>query len=82
MTYKKWNQLKWKEIQITVSNLQRRIYQASKDNDIKKVHLIQKLLLNSESAKLLAIRKVTQDNRGKNTPGVDLISKSTRSDAT
>ena len=32
---------------------------------------MQRLLLRSTSAKLLAVRRVTQDNQGKNTPGVD-----------
>jgi RNA-directed DNA polymerase len=32
---------------------------------------LQRLLLRSTSAKLLAVRRVTQDNQGKKTPGVD-----------
>ena len=32
---------------------------------------MQRLLLRSTSAKLLAVRRVTQDNQGKRTPGVD-----------
>jgi RNA-directed DNA polymerase len=35
------------------------------------VHKLQKLLLKSRAAKLLAVRKVTQDNQGKKTAGVD-----------
>ena len=37
-------------------------------------HAYQDMLLNSKYAKLLAVRKVSQDNRGKKTPGVDGIS--------
>ena len=33
----------------------------------------QRFLMNSRSAKLLAVRKVTQDNRGKGTAGVDVV---------
>lgn len=37
----------------------------------KQVHNLQRLLLRSWSARCLAVRQVTQDNRGKRTPGVD-----------
>lgn len=39
------------------------------------VFKLQKQLVNHENAKLLAIRKITQDNLGKRTAGVDKISK-------
>lgn len=35
------------------------------------MHKYQEKLLKSDSAKLLAVRKVTQDNRGRKTAGVD-----------
>ena len=37
------------------------------------MHSLQKTLLPSRSAKTLAVRQVSQDNRGKNTAGVDGI---------
>ena len=43
----------------------------SEKGDRKKVHLYQKCLTESRSARLLAVFKVTQDNRGNNTAGVD-----------
>jgi RNA-directed DNA polymerase len=67
----KWDTINWKKIQRSVFKLQKRIYQASKANDLKKVHSLQRLLLNSKSAKLLAVRKVSQLNKGKKTAGVD-----------
>jgi len=51
--------------------LQKRIYQAARRNDIKRVHNLQRLLLRSWSARCLAVRRGTQDNRGKKTPRVD-----------
>src|SRR5262249_41107276 len=39
--------------------------------DTKTVHQLQRLLMKSWSAKCLAARQVTQDNRGKHTAGVD-----------
>jgi RNA-directed DNA polymerase len=66
-----WQTLNWKHVQTNVYRLQKRIYRASKEGDFRKVHNLQRLLLRSRSAKLLAIRRVTQDNRGKRTAGVD-----------
>jgi RNA-directed DNA polymerase len=69
-----WDALPWRQVEADVFKLQRRIYQASARGDKKKVRSLQKLLLNNRAAKLLAVRRVTQDNRGKNTAGVDGIS--------
>jgi RNA-directed DNA polymerase len=66
-----WNTLNWKRIQSKVFKWQRQIYIASKENDIIKVRNIQNLILNSRDAKLLAIRKITQDNKGRKTAGID-----------
>jgi hypothetical protein len=70
----RWETLPWLNIEADVFKLQGRIYQASACGDSKKVRSLQKLLLNNRAAKLLAVRRVTQDNRGKNTAGVDGIS--------
>ena len=66
-----WKSLPWKQFQRNVFRLQQRIYRASRSGDLKRVHNLQRLLLHSWSARCLAVRKVTQDNRGKRTPGVD-----------
>lgn len=66
-----WRMLLWKEIERNVFRLQQRIYQAASSDDVKRVHNLQRLLLRSYSARLLAVRRVTQDNRGKKTPGID-----------
>jgi RNA-directed DNA polymerase len=69
--YKDWRSIPWKQVEKTVFKLQKRIYRAKVNGDQKLVRKLQRLLINSRSAKALAIRKVTQDNRGKKTPGVD-----------
>lgn len=66
-----WNNLPWKKIERSVFKLQQRIYRASQRGDGKTVHKLQRLLLNARAAKLLAVRKVTQDNQGKKTAGID-----------
>src|SRR6202158_1245553 len=66
-----WKHLPWRFFEQQVFKLQKRIYQASRRGDVKTVHHLQRLLMRSWSAKCLAVRKVTQDNRGKKTAGVD-----------
>ncbi|GHV25330.1 hypothetical protein FACS189465_3210 [Clostridia bacterium] len=71
MTRYEWDSINWHKIEKTVFKLQKRIYQASKRNDTKRVHQLQRLLLNSRNAKLLAVKRVSQVNKGKNTAGID-----------
>jgi RNA-directed DNA polymerase len=66
-----WKSIPWKKYQRNVFRLQKRIYQARKRGDVRTVHNLQRLLLRSRSARFLAVRRVSQDNRGKRTPGVD-----------
>jgi len=66
-----WNSINWAKVQRVVFKLQKRIYQASLSGQNAKARKLQKLLVKSYYAKLLSIRKVTQDNQGKKTAGVD-----------
>jgi RNA-directed DNA polymerase len=68
-----WNEINWRKVELSVYKLQKRIYQASKTDNVRKLRRLQKTLLNSYNAKLLAVRKVSQDNKGKKTAGVDGI---------
>jgi RNA-directed DNA polymerase len=64
-----WNNVKWRKLERQVFKLQKRIHQASKRGDIKTVRKLEKTLIKSWSAKMLAVRKVTQDNQGKKASG-------------
>jgi RNA-directed DNA polymerase len=66
-----WNEINWRKLERGVHKLQKRIFQASNRGNVKLVRRLQKLLISSRSARLLAVRWVTQDNRGKKTAGVD-----------
>lgn len=70
----KWNEIPWRKLEKSSFKLQKRIYRASQNDDIKSVHRLQKLLLKSKSGKYMAVRRVTQDNQGRKTAGVDGIS--------
>jgi len=66
-----WREIDWKQIERRIYKLQKRIYRASSRGDVKVVRQLQKTLIRSWSAKALAVRRVTQDNQGKKTAGVD-----------
>src|SRR5260221_7526256 len=66
-----WRTLPWRKLEQHVYRIQKRIYRASQRGNQKAVHKLQKLLMKSEAARLLAVRRVTQDNQGKKTAGVD-----------
>jgi RNA-directed DNA polymerase len=66
-----WSEINWKSVEKAVFKLQKRIYQASLEGNNAMVKKLQRLLKSSHAAKLLSVRKVTLDNEGKNTPGVD-----------
>jgi RNA-directed DNA polymerase len=54
-----------------VSKLQQKIYSHAQKGNLEEVHEIQRILVKLLPAKLLAVRRVTQDNQGKDTAGVD-----------
>ncbi len=66
-----WRELPWRKLGKHVYRMQKRIYRASQRGKQRQVEKLQKLLLKSEAARLLAVRRVTQDNQGKKTAGVD-----------
>ena len=66
-----WNQVNWRKLERSVYKLQKRIYRASQRGNIKQLRRLQKMLMKSWSARALAVRRVTQDNQGKKTAGVD-----------
>lgn len=68
-----WSQINWTGVERNVKRLQGQIFRAVRAGNTAKAKSLQKLLARSSSAKLLAICKVTQQNRGRNTPGIDGI---------
>ncbi|NEO95541.1 MAG: group II intron reverse transcriptase/maturase [Moorea sp. SIO3G5] len=66
-----WKKVNWRKLEMTVFKLQKRIYQASKRGNVRVVRKLQKTLMKSWSAKMVAVRRVTQENKGKKTAGID-----------
>lgn len=68
-----WQRVDWRATNRQVRNLRQRIFRASQAQDWKRVHSLQKLMLRSYANRLLAVRRVTQLNQGRHTPGVDRV---------
>ena len=66
-----WKTAPWKRYRTIVFRLQKRIHEAEKVGNKNKVRYLQKLLLKSFAARILAVRQVTKLNAGKKTAGVD-----------
>jgi len=65
-----WKTIIWSTVQYEVERLQLRIAKAINTGRYHKVKALQWLLTHSFSAKLLAIKRATE-NAGKKTPGID-----------
>lgn len=72
-----WKNIDWKKVQNRINRCQRRIYKASKENNSDKVIFLQRIIINSLDAKLLAVRRVTTENKGKKTAGIDNLTYNT-----
>ncbi|NEO82454.1 group II intron reverse transcriptase/maturase [Moorena sp. SIO4G3] len=68
-----WKKVNWRKLEMTIFKLQKRIYRASQRGDVRVVRKLQKTLMKSWSAKMIAVRRVTQENKGKKTAGIDGI---------
>jgi RNA-directed DNA polymerase len=66
-----WLELPWKKFEKETYRLQRRIYKASQNEDLARTLDLQKLLFHSYSARMIALRQVTQLNEAKKTSGID-----------
>lgn len=67
----RWKGIPWKKFRKNLFRLQHRVWKAIRVGDMARVRSLQKLILRSLSARLLAVRQVSQLNAGKKTAGVD-----------
>lgn len=65
-----WSEINWSLVNKEVKKLRRRIFQAKKERDFRKLRSLQRLMLKSASNILYSIR-VISSNDGKNTWGID-----------
>ena len=67
----RWEDLDWKQIEAGVFRKQNQMYRAALASNIPEVRRLQRDLLKDPYAKLLSVKRVTSENTGRNTPGVD-----------
>jgi RNA-directed DNA polymerase len=65
-----WDTVDWRHQEEQVRRLQQRIFKAEQEGNRKQVRNLQKLLLRSRANTLVSVRRVTQHNTGRRTPGV------------
>lgn len=68
----KWNSVEWPLVEQRVFRYQQRIYRASQVGKTNVVINLQNRLIKSLDSKLLAVRQVTTENKGRKTAGVDM----------
>lgn len=71
-----WNDVDWKLVNQRVTRQQYRIYKASLERETQntgndKLHALQRRVIVSLDTRLLAVRRVTTENKGRHTAGVD-----------
>jgi N-terminal domain of reverse transcriptase len=66
-----WDSIDWDLAEKEVRRLRQRIFTASRDGDLRKVRSLQRLMLRCRANAFVAVRRVAQQNAGRNTAGVD-----------
>lgn len=66
-----WEMISWPRVKNRIRRLQRRIYEASKNGDKRRMYFLQNILINSKDAKLLAVLQVTTLNRARKSSAID-----------
>ncbi|MHB1783098.1 MAG: reverse transcriptase N-terminal domain-containing protein, partial [Acidimicrobiales bacterium] len=66
-----WGSIDWPEVENEVRRLRQRIFAASQAGDLRTVRNLQKLMLRSRANALVSVRRVTEQNAGRKTAGID-----------
>ena len=66
-----WKTINWQFHEERVRHMQEKIYQETRDQHWHECFNLQKLLARTLSLRLLAVKMLTQESPGRNTPGCD-----------
>ncbi len=66
-----WDSVNWEAVRRGVVKLQQKIFRDARAGNLSRARKLQKLLVRSKNARLLAVKAVTEENPGMNTPRVD-----------
>ncbi len=67
----RWEDIDWKTVEQNIFRKQNQMYRATLASNITEVRRLQRDLLKDPYARLLSVKRVTSENTGKYTPGVD-----------
>ena len=73
VTARHWNDINWSQNNRIVRDLRYRIYRAARTGDLRRVRALQRTMLKSRANRECSIRRVTQLNTGRHTPGTDKL---------
>ena len=65
-----WKDINWALVQKRLSRQQRRVYKASIERNTAKVHALQRRIIGSLDARLIAVKRVTTENKRRNIASV------------
>ena len=68
---REWKDINWKSIEYSIFKIQKRIFEAEKEGNYRKVNSLCRLLVNDKRSLLYGIYVVTKRNKGKRTSGID-----------
>lgn len=71
LSLKSWSNVNWSQVEQTVKSYRFEIFLAARSGDLTRVRYLQRRVYASTSALLWAVRRVTLENKGKRTPGID-----------
>jgi RNA-directed DNA polymerase len=66
-----WQAIDWRRVEDDVRRLRQRIFTAARAGNLSKVRDLQKLMLRSRANALMSVRRVTEQNAGRKTAGID-----------
>lgn len=66
-----WESIDWKKMTETVNKIRSLIFVAQKKGKVKQVRRLQDIMLRSKANIVISIRRITNINQGKDTPGLD-----------
>lgn len=73
VTARHWNDINWSQNNRIVRDLRERIYRAARAGDTRRVRSLQRTMLKSRANRECSIRRCTQLNAGRYTPGIDKL---------
>ena len=68
---KEWKSINWSSIEHDIFKMQKRIFEAEKAGNYRKVNSLCRLLVNDKRSLLYSIYVVTKKNKGRRTSGID-----------